>query len=324
MQEFYFWKHYLYLCIGATEHGLMYHMDQTFYYVGYSDVYIERRIAKLHPDVDYHVLDRLINVAKDAELEHRKAQALMVAGHLRINENNVIVESHGETLVDDGPYMKLVRSGKPAVLVMDSMSMYLHQLGLSYWITLLRTTLQHGVLPITVDEYTRDVHMDYDYVLRNRRFAIEALTEHIRPEPKRVVGRRKHGPISEVVGHVLVESAVRTITSGDNALDRIATWYDESMLKSPERLQKHRVFEQLRWKTYKYKVRNMVRDMLEQTWKNHRPDLPIQHDIWQTSFLISGEMFYPSAMAAELLLPEYGYEKVGSRWEKVSSPTDSD
>jgi hypothetical protein len=35
-------------------------------------------------------------------------------------------------------------------------------------------------------------------------------------------------------------------------------------------------------------------------------------------------MFYPSAIAAGLLLPEYGYEKVGSRWEKVSSPTDSD
>ena len=302
----------------------MYHMYQTFYYVGYSDVYIERRIAKLHPDVDEHERERLTHVAKEAELEHRKAQALMVASHLRINENNVIVESHGETLAEDGPYMKLLRSNEPAILVMDSMSMYLHQLGLSYWITLLRTTLQHGVLPITVDEHTRNVHMDYDNVLRSRRSSIEALTEHIRPEPRRVVGRRKLGPISEVVGTVLVESAVRTITSGDKALDRIATWYDESMLKSPERMQKHRVFEQFRWKTYKYKVRNMVRDMLEQTWKHHRPDLPIQHDIWQTSFHISGEMFYPSAIAAGLLLPEYGYEKVGSRWEKVSSPTDSD
>lgn len=299
-------------------------MDQTFYYVGYSDVYIERRIAKLHPDVDDHVLDKLINVAKEAELEHRRAKALMVAGTLGISENNVIVESHGETLVDDGPYMKLVRSGNPAVLVMDSMSMYLHQLGLSYWITLLRTTLQHGVLPITVDEYTRDVHMDYDDVLRNRRVSIEALTEHIRPEPKRVVGRRKHGPISEVVGQVLVESAARAIGSGDDVMATISRWYEQYLRDPKDHMHQYAIFDQPRWKTYKYKVRNMIRKMLEECWENHRPDLPIQHDIWQTSFFISGEVFYPSAIAAGLLLPEYGYEKVGSRWEKVSSPTDSD
>jgi hypothetical protein len=302
----------------------MYHMYQTFYYVGYRDVYIERRIAKMHPDVDDHVLDRLIHVAKEAELEHRRAKALMVARPLGISENNIIVESHGETLAEDGPYMKLVRSEKPAVLVMDSMSMYLHQLGLSYWITLLRTTLQHGVLPITIEEHARDVHKDFENTLRNRRVSIEALTEHIRPEPKRVVGRRKHGPISEVVGQVLVESATRAVGSSDDVMDAISRWYGQYLLDPKDHMHQYAIFEQVRWKTYKYKVRNMIRKMLVECWENHHPDLPIQHDIWQTSFFISGEMFYPSAIAAGLLLPEYGYEKVGSRWEKVSSATDSD
>jgi hypothetical protein len=302
----------------------MYHMFQTFYYAGYSDVYIERRLARLHPDVDDHVLDRLIHEAKDAEIELRRAKALMVAGPLGICENNIIVEAHGETLEEDGPYMKLVRSEKPAVLVMDTMSMYLHQLGLSYWITLLRTTLQHRVLPVTVDEYRRNVHVDFDNTLRNRRLSIEALTEHIRPEPKRVVGRRKHGPISEVVGQVLVESATRMVGSADEVMDAISRWYEQYLLDPKDHMHQYAIFEESRWKTYKYKVRNMIRKMLRECWENDHPDLPIQHDIWQTSFNISGEMCYPAAIAAGLLLPGYGYTKVGSRWEKVSSPSDDD
>lgn len=301
----------------------MYHMYKTYYYLGYSDIYIERRTVRLNPEAHDELLQHLIRVAKEAEIEHRRAKAIKLANAMGIDQYHVIVEPHEETLDEDGPYMRLVRSAKPAVLVMDSMSMYLHQLGLSYWITLLRTTLQHHILPITVEEYEGNVHLDFDNTLRNRLIAIEALTSHIKPEPKRIRGRRKLGPISDVVCQVLADTANKAIGSSDDVMDNISRWYDRYLLDPKDHMHQYAIFDQPRWKTYKYKVRSMIRKMLEEYWNQHYPDLPIQHDIWQTNFLVSGQQIFPAVIAAEQLLPEFGYEKIGSRWAKLPSHIES-
>jgi hypothetical protein len=287
-----------------------------YYYVGYRDRLIETKAAKFSTGVDPLEEDWQIQAAKALELIKRTERALFVANQIGIEERYVLVEAYTNDLPADGKYMALLNSGRPAIIIMDSLSMFLQQFGMSYWITLLRRSLQAGFLPITLEEYSRRVHLEYDTALQTRLVVIEALTEHIRTEPKRVRGRRKLGPVAELIERILIETASRNINSDGAVIRTISAWYDDTAHRTPERLQRDLIFNDKRWVTYKYKVRTMARDLLTERWARHYPEFKIHDDIWQASFMIDDQLVYPSAFAAAKLLPEFGYEKFGSRWIK--------
>jgi hypothetical protein len=199
--------------------------------------------------------------------------------------------------------------------------MFLQQSRMTYWISLLRTALMNNILPITVDEYKRGVHVEFDELLQSRLRTIESLTEHIRSEPPRERGRRKLSPIADVVELVLVLTANDQFESSHGVLTFISTWYDENVRNGTSSLKHDKVFSENRWLTYKYKVRKMAKDILLEHISRHA-DRGIPHDIWQPSEHINGRVVSLASLAAATVLPDFGYHKVGRFWEHISKPID--
>lgn len=291
-------------------------MYPVYYYECYRARLVENDLGAMHTPYEPPIEEESIHEQIQYDLASRKERALSVAADAGIDLRNVIVEAYSSVLPPDSVYMRLANAREPAVIVMDSLSMFLQQSGMTYWITLLRTSLQNGLLPITVDEYANGVHLEYEAAVYSRRVAIESLTSHIRPEPKRTRGRRKHGPTAEILEIILLESERRTVHSSADVLQRITRWYDDSLEHSPEKFLRHRVFSGDRWMTYKYKIRKMARELLEETWKNTYTFMPIEGDIWQSCFLIDGGLVYPSCFAAREILPDFGYELIANQWRK--------
>lgn len=293
-------------------------MCPVYYYECYRDRFVEENITMFQQVRDPVLEDSLLRDAYQLDLNLRRERAISVATFAGIDQRNVIVEAYTDSLPEDGEYMRLLRAGGPAIIVMHSLSMYLQQSGMSYWISLLRKTLQCDLLPITLEEFLSGAHNGFHETLSWRRATIESLTSHIRPEPKRVRGRRKHGPTAEILGIILIESERRTVTSASSVLKRISSWHDECSKDTPEKFKQHPVFSDVRWGTYKYKIRKMARELLEETWKECYPAFPIEDDIWQASLLWDGKLVYPAAMAAAMILPEFGYEQIGHQWIKTA------
>lgn len=291
-------------------------MFTVLYYQAYRDrTYDQLKINPIDPK--YPSVEELeLNRARILENDRRQSRAIAVAGEIGIYPQYVAVEAYNGKLLIDGFFMTLVRSGRPTLLVMDSLSMFLQQFGMTYWITLLRTALQNRVLPITVEEFKQNKHLEFDHLLSSRLSAVEALTAHIRPEPKRERGRRKLGPIADLVELILVQTALGRFKSNTDVLAYISHWYEENTRSGVSTLQHDRIFAEDRWVTYKYKVRTMAKEILLAAIHLEFPNKGLPNDIWQPSELIDGEVVSFASLAAGIALPDFGYHKVGYRWIK--------
>jgi hypothetical protein len=304
-------------------------MNTIIYYQAYRDRSAE--LISINRSEPKYLIDEdlILQRARDRENYKRMTRAVSIAEDLGIDENRVFVEAFDDTMAGNGHFMQLLRSNQPTIVVMDSMSMFLQQYGLTYWITLLRTALQNQVLPITVEEFRMGVHKDFDLALNARRTTIEALTEHLRPEPKRERGRRKLGPIADLVERILVHTAspesgaFREFRSSHDVLEFISTWYEVNTKSGESVLQHDRIFAADRWNTYKYKVRTMAKEELLDVLHQDYPETGIPKDIWQPSTVVEGQVVSMASLAAVKLLPEYGYQKVGFQWVKAQQPRQS-
>jgi hypothetical protein len=298
-------------------------MNNIIYYQAYRDRTVQMARFGENETKQTVEQDLVLEKKREREQHNRMIRALQVASDFCIDENHVFVEAYDDTLATDGPFMQLLRSNQPTVVVMDSLSMFLQQFGLTYWITLLRTALQNGILPITIEEFKLGVHRDFDFALQARRTTIEALTEHIRPEPKRERGRRKLGPIADLVEIILLHTASPTsgnfpeFRSSHDVLEFISQWYEGKTHSGSTELQYDRVFAPDRWNTYKYKVRTMAKDALLDVLVEDFPEIAIPKDIWQPSELVDGRVVSIASLAAVKVLPDFGYQRIGYQWIKV-------
>lgn len=291
-------------------------MVSVLYYQAYRDRAHERLKAyPIDPKYQSHA-DMELNQARLLENDRRLSRAIAVAGEIGIYPEYVMVEAYDSKLRTDGFFMNLVRLGRPTLLVMDSLSMFLQQFGMTYWITLLRTALQNNVLPVTVDEYKHIKPIEFDHLLSSRLCAVEALTAHIRTEPKRERGRRKLGPIADLVELIVFQTAQGRFGSNTDVLAYISQWYEENTRSGVYTLQHDRIFAEDRWLTYKYKVRAMAQDILLGAIHREYPNRALPKDIWQPSELIDGKVVSLASIAAEFVLPDFGYDKVKYRWIK--------
>lgn len=319
-----FWKYFLKLDYWK-ELSFNLSMITTVYYHAYRN-----RITE-HPEgiQDEPLQDMALQERRTRLHDTRMMRAVSIASKLGIEERHVFVEEYDDTLSPDGHFMRLLRSKRPTIVVMDSLSMFLQQFGLTYWITLLRTALQAQVLPITVEELRMGVHRDFDNALQVRRTTIEALTEHIRPEPKRERGRRKLGPIADLVESILLHTAdpmtdvFPEFRSSHDVLVYISTWYEKNTRLGETLLQYDKIFAPERWITYKYKVRTMAKDALLDVIVKDFPYIAMPSDIWQPSELVDGRVVSLASLAAVRVLPDFGFENDGHQWLKVLRPRQS-
>jgi hypothetical protein len=260
--------------------------------------------------------DRRRQELMESELDDRRLRIYQYAERLGFQESNIIVEAYIDALPVDSQFIRLIDARVPTVVVMDSLSMFLQQLNMSYWISLLRTALQCNVLPITVQESHNGGVTDFELARRTRLVTIESLTEHIRPEPKRDQGRRKLGPISDLVEEILVLTAVGYFTSSANVIQHISDWHKRKTEDPMDHSLRDRIFDEDRWHTYKYKVRTMIKGILEKEAKREDEDVVPPNDIWQPSEPSSVGVVSVASIAAAKVLPEFGYIRTSSGWVK--------
>lgn len=253
-----------------------------------------------------------------SELDDRRCRVCTYAERLGFHGANVVVEAYQDTLPVDSQLIGRIDARVRTVVVMDSLSIFLQQHNMSYWITLLRTALQSNVLPITVHEYNSNqgVIKDFEVLCQTRLAAIESLTEHIRPEPKREQGRRKLGPIADLVEEILVLTALGHLTSSTSVIQFISEWYKEKTKNPDDHTLRDRIFDEVRWHTYKYKVRTMVKVMLEKEAKRDNEHVCLPNDIWQPSMSSVVGVVSVASIAAAKVLPDYGYIRTESGWVK--------
>lgn len=250
------------------------------------------------------------------DLEERRDRIVPFANQLGFSNPDIVVEAYQDTLPADSQFMRLIGSQVPTVVVMDSLSLFLQQLNMSYWISLLRTALQSNVVPITVQELRNGAINDFEYARQTRLTAIEALTEHIRPEPKRERGRRKLGPIADLVEEILVLTALARFTSSSDVIEFISYWHKEKTKNPFDHALRDKIFDDARWHTYKYKVRTMVRDILSEAALRDDEASTLPHDIWQPSVSSVAGVVSVASIAAAKVLPEYGYIRTATGWIK--------
>jgi hypothetical protein len=320
-----FWNYCVFLALWKYLR-LNHSMYDTIYYDGFKsrvDDLIRRELnSKVNPLPQefsnvYEVAfqDRRREELLQSELDDRRNRVCTYAERLGFYGSNVVVEAYQDTLPVDSQLIRRIGARIPTVVVMDSLSIFLQQLNMSYWITLLRTALQNDVLPITVHEYNdhQGVIKDFDVLCQARLAAIESLTEHIRPEPKREQGRRKLGPIADLVEEILVLTALGQFTSSTSVIQFISEWYKEKTKNPDDHTLRDRIFDEVRWHTYKYKVRTMVKVMLEKEAKRDYEHDRLPNDIWQPSI---SSVVSVASIAAAKVLPEYGYIRTESGWVK--------
>lgn len=250
------------------------------------------------------------------DLEERRDRIVPFANQLGFSNPDIVIEAYQDTLPADSQFMRLIGSQVPTVVVMDSLSLFLQQLNMSYWISLLRTALQSNVVPITVQELRNGAITDFEYARQTRLTAIEALTEHIRPEPKRERGRRKLGPIADLVEEILVLTALARFNSSTDVIEFISYWHKEKTKNPFDHALRDKIFEDERWHTYKYKVRTMVKDILSDAALRDDKNLIVPRDIWQPSISSVTGVVSVASIAAAKVLPEYGYTRSGTGWIK--------
>jgi hypothetical protein len=308
-------------------------MHDTIFYDGYKsrvDDHIRRELkSKLKPmpnelkdPVAVAVQDRRREEFLLSEFEDRRSRISGFAERLGFHESDIIIEPYQDTLPIDSQFIRLIDAQVPTVVVMESLSMFLQQLNMSYWISLLRAALQNNVLPITVQEYNlhQRVVNEFEFTRRTRLTAIESLTEHIRQEPKREQGRRKLDPIADLVEEILVLTAIGQFSSSTKVIQHISDWYKKKTKDPSDHTLRHRIFDEDRWHTYKYKVRSMVKILLETEAKRDNKDVVLPNDIWQPSIFSTVGVVSVASDAAAKLLPEYGYSRTQTGWVKGQQP----
>ena len=250
------------------------------------------------------------------DLQDRRSRNIPYANQLGFSDTDIVVEAFQDTLPADSKFMRLIDARVPTVVVMDSLSMFLQQLNMSYWISLLRTALQNNVVPITVQEHRHGGVKDFEFARQTRLATIESLTEHIRLEPKRERGRRKLGPISDLVEEILVLSALSRFSSSTDVIEYISYWHKERTKDPFDHTLRDKIFDEERWHTYKYKVRTMVKDILVEAALRDDKDAMLPNDLWQPSIYSVVGVVSVASIAAAKALPEYGYFRSTTGWVK--------
>jgi hypothetical protein len=231
----------------------------------------------------------------ERELTEAQTIALKVQRELDLPVEYFV--EHFDTLPEAGSrYLELIEARRPTVVVMNDMRIFAQTAGVK-GLRLLRDSLDAGVIPVIKNELPLIRNRAHSDLLHQRLSVIGPLTSHIDNEKPHGNGRNRTMQIT-----LLMRSAFSEIKRG-NVVDRESLL---SFMQSEVESRFHEfegslvVFSPDSWRTYKYKIRRRIEEMISKTYTLlGGPEKPISVDsVWSTVTTLPGcEISVPAFVA---------------------------
>lgn len=221
------------------------------------------------------------------EFEAAEARTIANTIHDSVGLTVTSVVEHFEILPEPGSQYHLLLAAKtPTYIVMPDMRMYAQTAGVK-GLRLLRDSLDAGVIPFALSEVDAIRSRSFDDWWQRRAEVIMPLTAHIDVQKPHGTGRHRTEEIT-----ALMRSAFEQIERG-RILDRdslLAFLQSQVELRYSNSAETIAVFEPAAWKTYQYKVRRRIEEMMSKTYTVlGGPEKPIRPEsVWTTDTHLHG------------------------------------
>ena len=213
------------------------------------------------------------------ELEVAEAQRHANRIHDATGQPVTIEVEHFEILPETGSkYHDLLASGKPTIVVMQDMRMYVQTAGVK-GMRLLRESIDVSVVPIKLDDVLDNGIPDFGDLLMQTRRIINPLTDHIGDVQPHGKGRQRSDEITSLMRSAFEQIQLGRISDRDVLLDYMRTEVQNRFLASHGTIS---LFESTSWRTYQYKVRRRIEDLIVRTYTvlSGTDRLIVHNDVW--------------------------------------------
>lgn len=239
-----------------------------------------------------------------SEREQSEANAVAAGIAKQLSMNVTCEVEHFETLPEHGSrYLSMLDTHRPTIVVMQDMRMFAQTAGVK-GLRLLRDSIEAGVVPVTVDELNNIrviqclERRNFDELWQQKADAILPLTAHIDVEKPHGHGRQRTSEITSLMKSAFEQISRGQIHDRDTLLDYLRSQVELRYANSAETVA---VFEPVAWRTYQYKVRRKIEEMIMKTYAlidAHQTPLSAER-VWTTEETISGKSTPISSFVAE-------------------------
>jgi hypothetical protein len=215
------------------------------------------------------------------EFEEAEARTIGNTIHDAVGLTVTSVVEHFEILPAPGSkYHQLLAAKTPTYIVMPDMRMYAQTAGVK-GLRLLRDTLEAGAVPFILSEVHLMRNHSFDDWWQRKAEVIMPLTSHIDVEKPHGNGRQRTEEITSLMRSAFAEIERGRILDRDSLLAYLQSQVELRYANSAETIA---VFEPAAWRTYQYKVRRRIEEMMSKTYTVlGGPQKPIRPDsVWTT------------------------------------------
>ena len=200
-----------------------------------------------------------------AVTEREQAAASKVAKDLSsvFGQTVLSLVEHFDVLPEPGSkYYELLATRKDTIVVMPDMRMFAQTAGVK-GLRLLRDSIEAGIVPVILSEVGNESKFEFNDLLNRHASVIRPLTAHIDNEKPHGTGRQRTQEITALMRSCFEQIHTGKVHSRESLLEYLQSQVALRYASSAETIP---VFEPTAWRTYQYKVRRKIEEMVVATF----------------------------------------------------------
>ncbi len=205
---------------------------------------------------------------------------------------------HFQILPETGSkYLQLLADNQPTIVVMQDMRMFVQTAGVK-GMRLLRKSIEAQTVPVTISEVYERGRIEFPDQWQRSADVILPLTDHIGDVLPHGTGRQRTDEITSLMRSAFDLMHRGQITNRDTLLDYLRYEVEMRFAGSNRTIA---LFEPTSWRTYQYKVRRRIEEMIAKTYillagtdESIRPD-----SVWAREAYEHGQSIPLPAFVAE-------------------------
>jgi hypothetical protein len=235
------------------------------------------------------------------EREQNEANAVAEILSFEFGETVTSIVEHFEVVPESNShYMNLLRSGERTIVVMQDMRMYAQTAGVK-GLTLLRESIDANIVPVTVREATDVKDVPFEELWKRKADVIRPLTDHFGSDKPLFTGRRRSPEITRLMIFALDEIRKGTVIDRHTLVDSLTS---AVLLRNSDHTKSIAVFEPSSWRTYRYKIRDNIEELIASTCSSHFEQKVRPSAVWSTRASTAETNVTVAAYVAEACIRE--------------------
>jgi hypothetical protein len=239
------------------------------------------------------------------EREQNEANAVAEMLSYEYGETVTPIVEHFEVVPEsESRYMDLLERGERTIVVMQDMRMYAQTAGVR-GLSLLRKSIDANIVPVTVREVTDVKHVPFDELWKRKADVIKPLTDHFESDKPLFTGRRRSPEITRLMIIALDEIRKGLVVDRHSLVDSLTSVV---MSRFSDHTKSIAVFERSSWRTYRYKVRDNIEELIATTCNSHFGQEVRPSAVWSTQASRAERTVTVAAYVAEACIRELELE----------------